>query len=156
MGVAAAYLPPAPGQQRDPFDLVPEMSRRARGFTVYAAIRELGRDGIAAMVERCCDVASRMARMLASEPGVRVLNEVVLNQVLVSFDGDDALTRDVIARVQAEGTAWMGGTTFHGVVGMRISVSEWTTTNEDADRTVEAIIRCLNEARAARATPADS
>ena len=150
MGVAAAYLPPAPGQERDPFDWVPELSRRARGFTVYAAIRELGRDGIAAMVERCCDLASRMARSLVNRPGVRILNEVVLNQVLVSFDDDEALTRDVIRRVQADGTAWLGGTTFHGVAAMRISVSEWTTREEDADRSVDAILRCLDDARADR------
>ncbi|MEP6639571.1 MAG: pyridoxal-dependent decarboxylase [Chloroflexota bacterium] len=150
MGVAAAYLPPAPDQERDPFEWVPELSRRGRGFTVYAAIRQLGSDGIAAMVERCCEMANRMARRLADQPGVRILNEVVLNQVLVSFDDDEALTRDVIRRVQQDGTAWLGGTTFHGTAAMRISVSEWTTGEEDADRSVDAIVRCLAEARAAR------
>jgi glutamate/tyrosine decarboxylase-like PLP-dependent enzyme len=150
MGVAAAYLPPASGQERDPFEWVPELSRRARGFTVYAAIRQLGSDGIAAMVERCCDLASRMARHLVDQPGVRILNEVVLNQVLVSFDGDDGLTRDVIRRVQQDGTAWLSGTTFHGVAAMRISVSEWSTREEDADRSVDAILRSLGEARAGR------
>jgi glutamate/tyrosine decarboxylase-like PLP-dependent enzyme len=150
MGVAAAYLPPAPGQERDPFDWVPELSRRARGFTVYAAVRQLGRDGIAVMVERCCDLARRMAGRLMEAPGVTILNEVVLNQVLVTFDGDESLTRDVIRRVQDDGTAWLGGTVFHGVAAMRISVSEWTTREEDADRSVDAILRCLAAARADR------
>ena len=92
-----------------------------------------------------------MADRLAAAPGVEVLNEVVLNQVLVRFDDDDALTRDVIARVQDEGTAWLGGTTFHGRVAIRISVSNWATTEADGDRTVDAILRCLAAARAARA-----
>ncbi len=149
MAVSAAYLPQAPGQARDPFDWVPEMSRRARGFTLYAAIRELGAEGIAAMIERSCDLASRMARRLADRAGVRIANEVVLNQVLVSF-GDDALTRDVIERVQAEGTAWLGGTTFHGEAAMRISVSGWNTREDDIDRSADAILRCFDEALAAR------
>jgi glutamate/tyrosine decarboxylase-like PLP-dependent enzyme len=150
MGVAAAYLPPAPGAERDPFDYVPEMSRRARGFAIYAALRSLGRDGIVELVERTCRVARRMADALAGTPGVEIVNEVVLNQVLVRFDDDDAATREVIARVQDEGTAWLGGTTFHGRAAMRISVSNWATTGEDGDRTVAAILRCLEAARADR------
>jgi glutamate/tyrosine decarboxylase-like PLP-dependent enzyme len=149
-GVAAAYLPPATGAERDPFDYVPEMSRRARGFAVYAAIRSLGRDGIAELVERTCRVARRMADRLAALPGADLLNEVVLNQVLVRFDDDDALTRDVVARVQDEGTAWLGGTTYHGRGAMRISVSNWATSEDDGDQTVAAIARCLAAARAAR------
>ncbi len=90
MGVTAAYLPPAPGQERDPFDWTPELSRRARGFVVYAAIRQLGADGIAEIVERDCDMAARIARGLASIPGVRLRNEVVLNQVIFDVDGDAA------------------------------------------------------------------
>jgi glutamate/tyrosine decarboxylase-like PLP-dependent enzyme len=82
-----------------------------------------------------------MADALAAEPGVSVLNEVVLNQVLVRFDDDDERTRAVIAAVQADGTAWMGGTTWQGRAAMRISVSNWSTTEADADRTVEAILR---------------
>jgi glutamate/tyrosine decarboxylase-like PLP-dependent enzyme len=151
MGVAAAYLPPAPGSERDPYDYVPEMSRRARGFAVYAALRSLGRAGITELVERTCAVARRMADRLAAAPDVEVLNEVVLNQVLVRFGDDDALTRDVIARVQDEGTAWLGGTTFHGRVAIRISVSNWATTEADGDLAVDAILRCLEAARAARA-----
>jgi glutamate/tyrosine decarboxylase-like PLP-dependent enzyme len=149
-GVAAAYLPPATGAERDPFDYVPEMSRRARGFAVYAAIRSLGRDGIAELVERTCRVARRMADRLAALPGADLLNEVVLNQVLVRFDDDDALTRDVVTRVQDEGTAWLGGTTYHGRGAMRISVSNWATSEDDGDQTVAAIARCLAAARAAR------
>jgi glutamate/tyrosine decarboxylase-like PLP-dependent enzyme len=149
MSAGAAYLPPAPGQERDPGDWVPELSRRARGFTVYAAIRQMGSDGIAAMVDRCCDVASHMARRLANQPGVHILNEVVLNQVLVRFDDDDAVTRDVIARIQADGTAWFGGTTYHGTVAMRISVSEWSTGIDDADRSVDAVVRAFEASRSA-------
>ena len=151
-GVGAAYLPPAPGAERDPFDYVPELSRRARGFDIYAALRSLGRDGIAELVERDCRVARRMADGLAAIPGADVGNEVVLNQVLVRFDDDDAITREVGARVQEEGTAWLAGTTYHGRVALRISVSNWATTEEDGDRTVAAMAVCLAAARAARTT----
>ncbi len=150
MGVAAAYLPPAPGAERDPFDYVPEMSRRARGFTIYAALRSLGRAGIGEIVERDCRVARLIADGLAALPGVRILNEVTLNQVLVRFDDSDEVTRDVIRRVQDEGTAWFGGTTYHGTVAARISVSNWATTEEDGRQTVEAIERSLGAARGAR------
>ena len=91
-----------------------------------------------------------MADRLAAVPGAEVLNEVVLNQLLVRFDDDDARTRDVIARVQDDGTAWLGGTTFHGRVAMRISVSNWATDEADGDRSVEAIARCLAAARGSR------
>ena len=156
MGVAAAYLPPAPGQRAGPVRLGARSCHGERGGSRSTRrIRELGRDGIAAHGRAVLRRRARMAARPGQRTGRPVLNEVVLNQVLVSFDGDEALTRDVIRRVQPEGTAWMGGTTFHGVAAMRISVSEWTTTDEDADRTVDAIIRCLNEARAARATPAE-
>ncbi|MBX3030177.1 MAG: aspartate aminotransferase family protein [Chloroflexi bacterium] len=151
MAMGAAYLPPAPDQERDPFEYVPELSRRARGFPIYAAIRELGADGITALVERDCALARQLATRLANEPGIEVANEVVLNQVLVSFDGDEALTRDVIRRVQDEGTAWLSGTTFHGMARMRVSVSGWSTTETDIDRTADAIVRCLADARRARA-----
>ena len=147
MGVTAAYLPPAPGQERDPFDWTPELSRRARGFVVYAAIRQLGADGIAEIVERDCDMAARVARGLASIPGVRLRNEVVLNQVIFDVDGDEALTRDVIARVQADGTAWVGGTAFHDAFAIRVSVSDWDTRDDDADRAVEAIRQAIAAAR---------
>jgi glutamate/tyrosine decarboxylase-like PLP-dependent enzyme len=144
MTTTAAYLVQDPAR-RDGWDWVLDSSRRARGFALYATLRSFGRDGVEALVERCCDLALRMADSLSQHPGVEILNEVVLNQVLVRFRpsaGDDAdgHTREVIRRVQAEGTAWMGGTTWHGQAAMRISVSNWSTTEADADATVEAIL----------------
>jgi glutamate/tyrosine decarboxylase-like PLP-dependent enzyme len=138
MSATAAYLM-QDAAHRDNWEYVLDSSRRARGFVVYAALRSLGRRGVREMVERCCHLARRMAEQLAAAPGVHVLNEVVLNQVLVRF-GDDETTRAVIARVQEDGTAWMGGTTWHGLAAMRISVSNWSTTEADADRTVQAIL----------------
>jgi glutamate/tyrosine decarboxylase-like PLP-dependent enzyme len=145
MSGSGAYLQRTEAQ-REGWDWVLDSSRRARGFALYATLRSLGRQGVRELVERCCDLAARMAEQLAAEPGVEVLNEVVLNQVLVRFtpaDGGDAdeFTREVIRRVQADGTAWMGGTVWHGVAAMRISVSNWMTTEADADATVEAILR---------------
>jgi glutamate/tyrosine decarboxylase-like PLP-dependent enzyme len=148
MTISAAYLVHTGGGERDPFDYVPEFSRRARGFTVWAALRSLGRAGIADLVERCCALAWRFADRLGREPGVEILNDVVLNQVLVRFTptagrgGDaDALTREVVARVQADGTCWLGGTTWHGLAAMRISVSNWSTTEADVDLSAAAILR---------------
>ncbi len=158
MTIAAPYLIQTEGRERDPFDWVPEFSRRARGFTVWAAVRSLGRQGIAEMVERCCAMARRFADGLRTEPGVEILNGVVLNQVLVRFhpasqgeDGGDpdALTRDVVTRVQADGTCWLSGTTWHGMGAMRISVSNWSTSEEDVDRSVAAILGALQALRAA-------
>ncbi|MBA2264629.1 MAG: aspartate aminotransferase family protein [Chloroflexi bacterium] len=143
----AAYLEYGPEQERDEVSWVPEFSRRARGFTIYAALRTLGRSGLRDLVERCCSLAQRMASRLAAANGVEILNEVVLNQVLVRFtppDGGDpdAFTREVIRRVQADGTLWLSGTTWHEMAAMRISVSNWSTSEEDADRSVGAILRC--------------
>jgi glutamate/tyrosine decarboxylase-like PLP-dependent enzyme len=149
MGIAAAYLPPAPGEERDPFDYVPEMSRRARGFPIYAAIRSLGTTGIADMVERGCDLAARMARQLANHAGIRIVNEVVLNQVLVAV-GDGPTTSAVVERIQADGVLWLGATTFHGTPAMRISVSGWNTTEADADRSVAAILAAVDAVREGR------
>ena len=140
MSATAAYLMQS-GGQRDNWEYVLDSSRRARGFVVYATLRSLGRSGVRGLVDRCCRLARRMAEALAAEPGVSVLNDVVLNQVLVRFDDDDERTRTVIAAVQADGAAWMGGTTWKGRAAMRISVSNWSTTDADADRTVEAILR---------------
>jgi len=141
MGTRASYLIHADSDgPRDQLDWNPEFSRRARGFTVYAAIRSLGRSGIVELVERCCSHARRFGEALGAEPGVEVLNEIVLNQVLVKFGGDEH-TRAVIERVQDDGTCWMSGTTWHGKAAMRISVSNWSTTEEDVDRSVEAILR---------------
>ena len=144
--LAASYLVFGAGGERDNANWVPEMSRRARGFPIWAAIRELGRSGIAEMVDRGCECARRFADGLGAAPGVEILNEVVLNQVLVRFtapDGgdSDAFTRDVVARVQADGTSWLGGTTWQGKAAIRISVSNWSTTEADVDRSVEAILR---------------
>jgi glutamate/tyrosine decarboxylase-like PLP-dependent enzyme len=132
--------------ERDEFRWVPEYSRRARGFASWAALRSLGRDGVAALVEGHCALASRMADGLrvAADVGAEVLNDVVLNQVLVRFAARDGLTadertREVIRRVQDDGTCWLGGTTWHGMAAMRISVSNWSTTAADVDRSLEAI-----------------
>jgi glutamate/tyrosine decarboxylase-like PLP-dependent enzyme len=150
MVLNAAYLPPAQGAERDGSTYVVESSRRARGFALYAALRSLGRSGVRELVTRCCVLAARMASALAAAPGVEVLNEVTLNQVLVRFGDDDDLTRDVIRRVQDDGTCWLGGSVWHGKAVMRISVSNWSTTERDADLSVEAILRCHREAAAAR------
>jgi glutamate/tyrosine decarboxylase-like PLP-dependent enzyme len=139
LGIGAAYLV-ASDTARDPFLFTPEFSRRARGFAVYAALRSLGRDGVAELVERCCLLAARMAEGLRAG-GAEILNDVVLNQALVRFD-DDARTDATIAAVQRDGTCWVGGTTWRGMRALRISVSSWATTEEDADRSVEAILRC--------------
>jgi len=141
----ADYLVRVGGDTRDPADYAPESSRRARGFPVYAALRSLGRRGVAALVDRCCALAARMAQRLRAAPQVEILNEVVLNQVLVRFrapGGDaDAHTRAVIDRVQRDGTCWLGGTTWRGQAAMRISVSGWSTTEADIDRSADAIVR---------------
>jgi len=156
MTLHAAYYVVAEGGQRDSMDYVPESSRRARGFAIYAALRSLGRDGLAEMIERCCRLAARMADGLRDAPGVTILNDVVLNQVLVRFAppdarddaGTDDFTRRVVAAVQKDGTCWLGGTTWHGMAAMRISVSNWSTTEADADVSVEAILRCAREVAA--------
>jgi len=132
--------------ERDEFRWVPEYSRRARGFATYAALRTLGRDGVREMVERSCRLATRMADGLrAAGDGVEVLNDVVLDQILVRFhpaDGGDpdVMTRAVIARVQQDGTCWLAGTTWHGVAAMRISIVNWSTTDDDIDRSLAAIL----------------
>jgi glutamate/tyrosine decarboxylase-like PLP-dependent enzyme len=124
-------------------DLTPESSRRARGFAVWAALRERGTEGLADLVDRCCALARRMAERLA-DGGATIHNDVVLNQLLVSFDdgrGDAALTDAIIEEVQREGTCWVGGTTWHGLRLMRVSVSNATTTAEDIDVSAAAILR---------------
>ncbi|HEU5205110.1 MAG TPA: aminotransferase class V-fold PLP-dependent enzyme [Candidatus Limnocylindrales bacterium] len=144
--MTGAYLVPAADRDLDPFDWVPEASRRGRATTVYAALRSLGREGVADLVERCCALARRMADRVVGEPGITILNDVVLNQVLVRFGDDDERTRAIIAAVQEDGTCWAGGTTWHGVAAMRLSVSSWATTAEDIDRSADAIIRCFRNA----------
>ena len=143
---AAAYL--THSDHREPSHFTPELSRRARGVEAWAALRSLGRSGLAEMIERTCQHAARLADGLRSG-GYEVLNEVVLNQVLVAF-GDDATTGRVIAGVQEEGTCWAGGTRWHGRSAMRLSVSSWATTDEDIDRSLAAILRVAQDVRRAR------
>ena len=138
MAITAEYLPTT-SDQRNPSDFTPELSRRARGVDVWAALKQLGRSGVAGLVEGCCANARRMAKGL-SEAGFEILNDVVFNQVLVSF-GEPAETERVIAAIQAEGTSWCGVTEWQGRTAMRISVSSWATTPEDADHSVEAMVR---------------
>jgi glutamate/tyrosine decarboxylase-like PLP-dependent enzyme len=145
----AAYYVKEAG--RDGMDFVPEASRRARAFPVWAALRSLGRRGVAELVERCCDHARRFAESLAREPGISILNEVVLNQVLVRFSDDDAITRAVIDGVQREGTCWAGGTHFRGRAAMRLSVSNHSTTAEDVERSVYAILEVYRSVAQAHA-----
>jgi glutamate/tyrosine decarboxylase-like PLP-dependent enzyme len=137
MSISAAYLPDE--QYREPSRFGPELSRRARGVEAWAALKHLGRDGLAALVERCCAHAQRFAAGL-SAAGHEVLNEVELNQVLVSF-GSPEQTRRVIAAVQAEGTCWCSGTEWQGHTAMRISVTSWATTSSDVERSLAAILR---------------
>jgi glutamate/tyrosine decarboxylase-like PLP-dependent enzyme len=145
MTLGAAYYVETEGAERDNYNWVPESSRRARGFAVLAAVQQLGRSGVADLVERCCAHARGMADRLRGVPGVEVLNDVVLNQVLVRFGDSDEVTREVVAAVQADGTCWLGGTVWQGRAAMRISVSSWRTTEADIDRSAEAILRCARE-----------
>jgi glutamate/tyrosine decarboxylase-like PLP-dependent enzyme len=142
MTVTAAYLIQS-DKERDPFEWTPEFSRRARGFTVYAALKHLGRRGVREMVERCCARARQMAELLRRNPAVEILNDVVLNQVLVRFHQSDEKTRAVIERVQQDGTCWLSGTTWHGMAAMRISVSNWSTSEKDIELSAQAILRAL-------------
>jgi glutamate/tyrosine decarboxylase-like PLP-dependent enzyme len=139
MRVTASYLVLQEDPlRRDALDWGPEFSRRARGFAVYAALRSLGRKGVADLVERSCAHARLFAELLEAS-GATILNDVVLNQVLVRF-GDGETTREVIRRVQADGTCWLGGTDWQGEHAMRISVSNWRTTREDVERSAAAIL----------------
>jgi glutamate/tyrosine decarboxylase-like PLP-dependent enzyme len=147
LGASASYL--GLGSGREPFEYVPEMSRRARALPVYAALRSLGRRGLAALVERCCAHARRLAAAMDALDGAQVLNDVVLNQVLVRFDDDDAITEGVAEEVRAEGEAWLGGTVWRGRAAVRVSVSNWSTTAGDIDRLVAALERALVTVRAA-------
>ena len=147
MSYTAAYLEgQGQGGLRSPSDFVLESSRRARGFAAWAALRELGRSGLAELVDRCCTLAGRFGEQLAAIDDVEIGNEIVLNQVLASF-GSDERTDALIDAVQRDGTCWMGGTTWHGRRYMRISVSNWSTTEDDVDRSVAAISRLLGELR---------
>ena len=137
MAVSAAYL--VDGGPRDGANYVPELSRRARGIEIWAALHSLGRRGVADLIERGVLLAQRFAARLKAD-GCDILNEVVGNQVLVSF-GEAEHTRRVIAAIQRDGTCWCGGTVWQGRTAMRISVSSWATTEADIDRSADAVIR---------------
>jgi len=143
MRKTAGYFPDERPGERGSDAFVPESSRRARGFAVWAALRTLGRPGVAELVDRCCALARRFALALDEMPGVQVLNDVVLNQVLVRFGDSDEVTQRVIAAAQDEGTCWFGATVWKGMAAARISVSNWSTTEADIDRSVAAIRRLL-------------
>ena len=145
MQASAPYL--TAGETREPDQYTPEMSRRARGIEVWAALRSLGRAGVANLVERCCRHATRFADGLAAT-GYEVLNDVVLNQALVSF-GSAETTRRVVAALQADGTCWCGATTWQGRTAMRISVSSWATTETDVERSLAAMVRVARVVSAA-------
>jgi glutamate/tyrosine decarboxylase-like PLP-dependent enzyme len=145
MGLTAAYLPQ--GGHREPSQYVPELSRRARGVDIWAALKSLGRSGLSELIDRNCRCATRFAGGLAAA-GFEILNDVVLNQVLVSFGTPEA-TRRVIAGIQEEGACWCGPTLWQGRVAMRISVSSWATSEADVDRSLEAMLRIARDAAGA-------
>jgi glutamate/tyrosine decarboxylase-like PLP-dependent enzyme len=143
MTVSASYLMQDDGQLvRDQVDWVPEFSRRARGFAVYAALRSLGRSGLAELVERTCGCAQRFAEQIVQLPGVELLNEVVLNQVLFRFESDEQ-TDDVLRRVQDAGDVWMSGTTWDGRRAIRVSVSNWQTDDDEIDLALDSFRAAL-------------
>ena len=141
MSISAAYL--TPGNNREPWHFVPEASRRARAIELWAAIRSLGRDGLRDLVERNCRQARLFAQLLGAA-GFTILNEIILNQVLVSF-GTAEQTRQIIAAIQNDGTCWCGGTEWQGNTAMRISVSSWATRDEDVERSADAMIRIAKQ-----------
>ncbi|MCY2986422.1 MAG: pyridoxal-dependent decarboxylase, partial [Planctomycetota bacterium] len=136
-----AYLPQ--GECREPWKFTPEASRRARGIEIWAALRSLGRSGVADLIERTCGHATRFASGLR-RAGYTVLNDVVLNQVLVSFGSEDK-TRRVLKAVQNDGTCWCSTASWHGETAMRISVSSWATTDDDVEQSLSAILRMAAE-----------
>ena len=140
MGMHGAYL--IHDEQGEPLDKVPEISRRGRAFPVWAVLRALGRSGVVELVDRLCRHASTFAAGIAAMPGATVLNDVVFTQVCASF-GDDARTEEVVRRILADGTAWMSGSRWHDRSVLRISVSNWSTTDRDVERSLEAVRRAL-------------
>jgi len=148
MTVSASYLIQDDTRAvRDQVDWVPEFSRRARGFAVYAALRSLGRNGLAELVERTCDCAQRFADGIVELPGVELLNDVVLNQVLFRFE-TDAQTDDALRRVQEAGDVWMSGTTWNGRRAIRLSVSNWQTTDEEIELALQSFRAAVQPAQA--------
>jgi glutamate/tyrosine decarboxylase-like PLP-dependent enzyme len=151
MTMRASYFEGQGKWVRDAVDWTPESSRRARAFTVYAALRSLGRSGVADLVDRCCDLAGRFAEAISDLPGCELLNDVVINQVLFRFE-DDEVTNRALEHVQDSGEAWMGGTMWDGRPAIRVSVSGWRTTEADIDRTVAAFESALVAVRPGNAT----
>ena len=149
MGISAPYLTAA-ADARDSYQYVPESSRRARGFVLYAALRSLGRSGLTELVERCSAMARLMAAELEADPDLEAINEVVINQVLIGIRGDESgdLTRDAVARIQSDGTCWLAGTTWRGRPAIRISVCNWRTADQDIRRSAAAIRTAVAEASA--------
>ena len=149
MGISAPYLTAAP-DARDSYQFVPESSRRARGFVLYAAIRSLGRSGLAELVERTSAMARLMATELDADPLLEVLNEVVINQVLIGIRGDESgdVTRAAVDRIQQDGTCWLAATTWRGRPAIRISVCNWRTSEDDIRRSAAAIREAVREASA--------
>jgi glutamate/tyrosine decarboxylase-like PLP-dependent enzyme len=145
MSLAASYLA-TDATQRDASNFVPESSRRARAIPIYAALRSLGRGGVADLVERTCAHARRFAERLGADPAIELLNDVVLNQVLIRVADDDEATRAAIAEVQRDGTCWIGGTVWHGRAAIRISVSNWATSGDDVERSAAAILAAARKA----------
>jgi glutamate/tyrosine decarboxylase-like PLP-dependent enzyme len=140
MGMHGAYL--IHDEKGEPLDKVPEISRRGRAFPVWAVLRSLGRSGVAELVDRLCRHAAAFASGLEAMPEATVLNEVVFTQVCATF-GDDDRTEEVVRRILADGTAWMSGSTWHEDSVLRISVSNWSTTDDDVERSLEAVRKAL-------------
>ena len=145
MSQTAGYLIRGRGEERDGMDWTPEASRRARAVPIYAVLRSLGRRGLDELIARSCQCAARMAERLGAVPGVQLLNDVVLNQVLLRFHSADNrnITAAVIAQVQHDGVCWVGGTRWQGEPAMRISVSSWRTSLDDIDRSATAIVHAF-------------
>jgi glutamate/tyrosine decarboxylase-like PLP-dependent enzyme len=154
MAISASYLPSSEGAEREPSAFVPELSRRARGFATWAMIRQLGRAGVAEMVERCCLIAAQMATAIAAEPGATLICPVELNQFMIRFGADlgdeagDAATLAVIRHLQADAVAFLGASQWRGRWVMRCSVSSIATTPRAADETAASVIRAWRAARA--------
>lgn len=141
MSISGAYL--ISGERRDAMNVTPDSSRRARAVELWAALKSMGRQGLSELVERNCRQAHKLA-MALHQAGIEVLNDVVLNQVIVSF-GSDQRTNDVIAKIQNDGECWCGGTVWHGRVAMRISISSWATTDDDIERSLSAILKAAQD-----------
>jgi glutamate/tyrosine decarboxylase-like PLP-dependent enzyme len=151
MVISASYLPSAEGAQREPSAYVPELSRRARGFGTWAMIRQLGREGITAMVDQCCAVAEHMARALGGQSGISLVQPAGLNQFMLRFgdgEGDDDLTLATVRQVQEDAVAFIGASQWRGRWVMRVSVSSIATTMADADITVQAVIEAWGKVQA--------